>query len=338
MVKAQRSAFICCLYRIGSAFKNMSIIEVKDLKKSYNGKEAVKGVDFIVEEGETFGFLGPNGAGKTTTINILCTLLKQSSGTARVAGFDCLKQPALVRSKIGLVFQEVTLDNELTAYENLKFHCYLYNMDRRLTEMRIDEMLEVVGLTDRKTDIVKNFSGGMKRRLEIARGLLHRPSVLFLDEPTLGLDPQTRVNVWDFIKELKADIGNTVFMTTHYMEEAEACKRIAIIDDGRIIACDTPENLKRSLKGDTIYLKTNDNKMAEREIIKKFDIEVKSVKDSLALIVEGGEKFIPKLFDGLSVEVQSVSVKKPTLDDVFLYLTGRDLRDGKPAQQRKIRG
>jgi len=209
----------------------MSMIEVRDLVKSYNGTPAVDGVSFTVEEGETFGFLGPNGAGKTTTINILCTLLASTSGTAIVNGFDSMTAPHGVRCSIGLVFQEMTLDNELTAYENLKFHCYLYKMKRALTKERIAEMLEVVGLTDRSGDLVKRFSGGMKRRLEIARGLLHRPKVLFLDEPTLGLDPQTRRHVWEFIKDLKEREGNTVFMTTHYMDEAEACDRIAIIDN-----------------------------------------------------------------------------------------------------------
>ncbi|MBI5455301.1 MAG: ATP-binding cassette domain-containing protein, partial [Deltaproteobacteria bacterium] len=192
----------------------MPIIEVKDLVKRYNGNEAVRGVSFEVNEGETFGFLGPNGAGKTTTINILCTLLGFDEGVALVNGFDCRKEPGKVRSSIGLVFQEITLDNDLTAYENLKFHCYMYNMEKRLAEERIDEILSVVGLSDRRGDLVKKFSGGMKRRLEIARGLLHRPKVLFLDEPTLGLDPQTRSHVWEFIRKLKKTEGNTVFMTT----------------------------------------------------------------------------------------------------------------------------
>ena len=220
----------------------MSIIHVSDLKKNYNGNEAVRGVSFDVMEGETFGFLGPNGAGKTTTINILCTLLAPSSGSATVAGFDVQRDPSKVRASIGIVFQDYTLDNELTAYENLKFHCYMYNMERRLSESRIKEIFEVVGLSDKRNDLVKTFSGGMKRRLEIARGLLHRPKVLFLDEPTLGLDPQTRSHVWDFLAELKKSEGNTrIFMTTHYMEEAEACDRIAIIDNGEIIALDRTE-------------------------------------------------------------------------------------------------
>ncbi len=304
----------------------MAIIEVKELVKNYNGVEAVRGVSFHVEEGETFGFLGPNGAGKTTTINILCTLLEQTSGVARVNGFDCMEEPAKVRSSIGLVFQEITLDNELTALENLKFHGYLYNMEKRLLEGRIEEILNVVGLWDRRDDFVKSFSGGMKRRLEIARGLLHRPKVLFLDEPTLGLDPQTRSNVWQFIEELKRKEGNTVFMTTHYMDEAEVCDRIAIIDGGRIIACASPEELKSSIQGDTVYLKTSDDETTAEELLARFGIRPKRLKDGVAFIVDRAESFIPRLFEGLSTEIQAVNIKRPSLDDVFLHLTGREIR------------
>ncbi|MBI5599692.1 MAG: ATP-binding cassette domain-containing protein [Deltaproteobacteria bacterium] len=306
----------------------MPIIEVKDLVKNYNGIEAVRGVSFCVEEGETFGFLGPNGAGKTTTISILCTLLSPTSGRAFVNGCDCMKEPHGVRSSIGLVFQEVTLDNELTAYENLKFHCYLYGMTRHMAEERIDEMFEVVGLGDRRNDFVRTFSGGMKRRLEVARGLLHRPKVLFLDEPTLGLDPQTRSHVWQFIGELKKKEGNTVFMTTHYMDEAEVCDRIAIIDNGRIIACESPEGLKSSLKGDTVYLRTSDDGLAEKELLGKFGFRPMRLESGgLAIVVENGEKVIPRLFDGLTVTVRAVNLKRPSLDDVFLRMTGKEMRD-----------
>ena len=309
----------------------MPIIQVENLIKKYNGNEAVKGVSFEVNEGEVFGFLGPNGAGKTTTINILCTLLGFDSGLALVNGFDCRKEPHKVRQSIGLVFQEVTLDNELTAYENLKFHCYMYNMEKRLAEERIGEILEVVGLADRKNDIVKKFSGGMKRRLEIARGLLHRPKVLFLDEPTLGLDPQTRSHVWEFIQKLKKSEGNTVFMTTHYMEEAEVCDRIAIIDRGKIIACDRPDALKKALRGDTIYLKTSDNDRAAVEIEAKFGLKPRVTESGLALLVESGEKFIPRLFEKLETGINAVNLKRPSLEDVFINLTGREIRDYGPA-------
>jgi len=314
------------------------VIEVSDLVKKYNGTEAVRGVSFEVAEGETFGFLGPNGAGKTTTINILCTLLNFDSGTALVNGFDCRRDSGRVRSSIGLVFQEVTLDNELTAYENLKFHCYMYNMDRRTTERRIDEILDVVGLAERRGDTVKQFSGGMKRRLEIARGLLHRPRVLFLDEPTLGLDPQTRSHVWEFIEKLKRSEGNTIFMTTHYMEEAETCDRIAIIDHGEIIACASPAELKGSLKGDTIYLKTGDDDLAAREIAGKFGLEARRLEaGGLALLVENGDRFIPRLFTALSTGVDSVNLKRPSIEDVFIHLTGREIREGQADANRKRR-
>ena len=318
----------------------MAMIEVENLKKSYNGFEALEGVSLSVGEGETFGFIGPNGAGKTTTINILCSLLSPTSGRATVNGHDCVNDPYGVRSSIGLVFQEVTLDNELTAHENLKFHCYLYGMERRLTEKRIDEILEVVGLSGLRNDFVNNFSGGMKRRLEIARGLLHRPKVLFLDEPTLGLDPQTRRSVWNFIAELKKREGNTIFMTTHYLDEAEVCDRIAIIDNGAIIACESPAGLKSALKGDTIYLNTEDDAAAEIELRERFSVEPKLLSSGgIAFMVEGAESFIPRLLSGLKTGVKSVNLKKPSLDDVFLHLTGRDVRDagGMEAGAREAR-
>lgn len=305
----------------------MSIIQVTDLVKKYNGLTAVNGISFEVKQGESFGFLGPNGAGKTTTINILCTLLSPTSGRAEVNGYDCLKYAHKVRSSIGLVFQDVTLDNDLTAYENLKFHCYLYNMSKSEAEERIEAILNVVGLFDRKDDLVRQFSGGMKRRLEIARGLLHRPKVFFLDEPTLGLDPQTRTNVWEFIKNWQKKEGVTVFLTTHYMDEAEVCDKIAIIDHGRIIACGTPEELKNMIRGDTVYLKTADDLRAASELKETFGINAAKLHDSISFNVESGDKFIPKIFEGLKTAIVSVNLKKPTLDDVFIHLTGREIRD-----------
>ncbi|OGP30757.1 MAG: ABC transporter ATP-binding protein [Deltaproteobacteria bacterium GWC2_42_11] len=305
----------------------MSIIQVQNLVKKYNGITAVNGISFEVRQGELFGFLGPNGAGKTTTINILCTLLSATDGTAIVNGYDCKKKSSDVRASIGLVFQETTLDNDLTAYENLKFHCYLYNMKRKETEERIKEVLQVVELYDRKDDLVRRFSGGMKRRLEIVRGLLHRPKVLFLDEPTLGLDPQTRMNIWAFIDNLRRKEGITVFMTTHYMDEAEVCSRIAIIDHGNIIACGTPDELKKKIRGDTVYIKTSDDAKAFDEIERGFDIRAARLKDGIALNVESGEKFIPKIFEALTTEILSINLKKPTLDDVFINLTGREIRE-----------
>ncbi|MBI5048914.1 MAG: ATP-binding cassette domain-containing protein [Deltaproteobacteria bacterium] len=318
----------------------MPIIQVTNLVKKYNGLTAVNDISFEVKEGESFGFLGPNGAGKTTTINILCTLLSQTSGMAEVNNYDCLKQPHHVRSSIGLVFQDITLDNDLTAYENLKFHCYLYNMDKRKAEERIEYILNVVGLYDRKDDLVRKFSGGMKRRLEIARGLLHNPKVLFLDEPTLGLDPQTRTTVWEFINNWRKKEGITVFLTTHYMDEAEVCDRIAIIDHGRIIACGTPEELKKMIRGDTVYLKTADDSSAIYELKETFGIKAAKLHDSISFNVESGDKFIPKIFEGLKTAILSVNLKKPTLDDVFIHLTGREIREengNKPGELLKMR-
>ena len=318
----------------------MSIIKVTDLVKKYNGLTAVNGISFEVKQGESFGFLGPNGAGKTTTINILCTLLSPTSGRAAVNGYDCLKHSSQVRSSIGLVFQDITLDNDLTAYENLKFHCYLYNMDKKRAEERIEAILNIVGLYDRKDDLVRKYSGGMKRRLEIARGLLHHPRVLFLDEPTLGLDPQTRANVWEFINDWRKKQGITVFMTTHYMDEAEVCDRIAIIDHGRIIACGTPDELKKMIQGDTIYLKTTDDSHAIIEIEEKLSIKAVKLHDSICFNIESGDKFIPKIFEGLATPIISVNLKKPTLDDVFMHLTGREIREEnnhKPGELLKMR-
>ena len=305
----------------------MSIITVQNLSKQFKTLKAVDGISFDVQEGEVFGFLGPNGAGKTTTINILCTLLSPSSGSAAISGFDCAKDPDRVRTAIGIIFQDTTLDVGLTAYENLKFHAYLYNLDRKLAEKRIDEMLSVVELQGRKHDLIKNFSGGMKRRLEIARGLLHYPRVLFLDEPTLGLDPQTRNTIWDFIDTLRKKEKITVFMTTHYMEEAENCDRIAIIDHGRIISLDTPGRLKQLVHGDVIHIVTTNNKLAMEELQKNFNIAAREENGGLVLETEKGDEFIPRMIHALPVRTVSVSLKKPTLNDVFLKLTGRTIRD-----------
>jgi len=305
----------------------MAIISVQNLVKQFKTLNAVNGISFSVDEGEVFGFLGPNGAGKTTTINILCTLLSPTSGKAEIAGFDCAGSPDRVRSSIGLIFQDTTLDAGLTAYENLKFHAYLYNLDSKLAEKRIDEMLAVVALQGRKHDLIKNFSGGMKRRLEIARGLLHYPRVLFLDEPTIGLDPQTRNTIWGFINALREKENITIFMTTHYMEEAENCDRIAIIDNGSIIALDTPARLKQMVHGEIIHLVTADNDRAIQEIEKLFNITAREENGGLSLETEKGEEFIPKLIHSLPLQTLSVSLKKPTLNDVFLKLTGRTIRD-----------
>jgi ABC-2 type transport system ATP-binding protein len=233
-----------------------SAIEVTDLAKSYGDVEAVRGVSFTVGRGEVFGFLGPNGAGKSTTINMLCTLATPTSGSARVSGFDVVAQRDDVRRHIGLVFQDPTLDGYLTAEQNLRLHAELYGIERGVIEARMSQMLEMVELADRRDQPAMTFSGGMRRRLEIARGLLHSPRVLFLDEPTIGLDPQTRGSIWRYIAALQESEGTTIFMTTHYMEEAEFCDRIAIIDRGEIVVLDTPAALKASIGGDAGELTT----------------------------------------------------------------------------------
>ncbi|GAB4390419.1 MAG: daunorubicin resistance protein DrrA family ABC transporter ATP-binding protein [Thermodesulfovibrionales bacterium] len=303
------------------------VIRVESLVKRFNGLTAVDGISFDVEEGAIFGFLGPNGAGKTTTINILCTLLSPTSGRASVSGFDCVREPDKVRKSIGLVFQDTTLDKDLTAYENLAFHAYLYGVRKAEVRERVDDALKFMGLFDRRDDLVKKFSGGMKRRLEVARGLIHRPRVLFLDEPTLGLDPQSRTNLWESIVKLPARHNVTVFMTTHYMEEAEVCRRIAIIDKGRIIASGSPEELKKTLGGDVIYLKTSDNGKSAGEIKDKFGLDASQKGDELYLTTPRGEARIPELIRAVSAEVFSVRLQRPTLNDVFLKLTGKAIRE-----------
>jgi ABC-2 type transport system ATP-binding protein len=314
----------------------MSIITVNNLTKQFKSITAVDDISFTVEEGETFGFLGPNGAGKTTTINILCTLLAPSGGNAEIAGCDCAASPDEVRASIGLIFQDTTLDMGLTAYENLIFHAYLYNLDGKLAEKRIDEMLGVVELLHRKKELVKNFSGGMKRRLEIARGLLHYPRVLFLDEPTLGLDPQTRNSIWNFIQALRRKENITVFMTTHYMEEAENCDRIAIIDHGKIIAEGSPARLKQLVQGDVIHIVTDDNPRAREELKNMFDLAAREENGTLSFEANKGEELVPRLIRALSIPTQSVSITKPTLNDVFLKLTGRTIRDEALQDSREI--
>jgi len=305
----------------------MPIIRVENLTKKFGNITAVDDISFEVEEGTIFGFLGPNGAGKTTTINILCTLLSPTSGRAFINGHDCMKESAKVRKDIGIVFQDTTLDKDLTAYENLVFHAYLYSVKKSEIKERVGDALKFVGLYERKDDLVKKYSGGMKRRLEVARGLIHRPKVLFLDEPTLGLDPQSRTNLWEFITELPEKHNVTVFMTTHYMEEAEVCKRIAIIDNGKIIAEGSPEELKKTVGGDVIYLKTTDNKKSKEEIKKVFGLEAKEKDGELYITTLRGDACIPELIRALADMVVSVRLQRPTLNDVFLKLTGKAIRE-----------
>lgn len=302
------------------------MIRVEDVAKNFNGLWAVDGVSFAVREGETFGFLGPNGAGKTTTIKILCTLLKPSRGRAWIADFDVLRSAKEVRRSIGIIFQDPSLDDRLTAYENLKFHAIIYKVPRKERSLRINQVLEMAELDNRRNSLVRTFSGGMKRRLEIARGLLHEPKVLFLDEPTLGLDPQTRNRIWDYLHTLRRTKNITFFLTTHYMDEAENCDRIAIIDYGKIIALDTPNNLKRRVKGDIVTVRTENDTLAQKELGEKYHVSVHCDSSGLHFEMASGEEFIPQLIKNAEVPITAVSVRRPTLDDVFLKLTGHEIR------------
>jgi ABC-2 type transport system ATP-binding protein len=310
-------------------------IEARGLRKRFGQLEAVAGVDLEVHRGETFGFLGPNGAGKTTTINMLCTLIHPSEGTATVAGFDVVHQRDAVRRSIGLVFQDTTLDTYLTADRNLRFHAELYGVPREQIDDRIRQVLEIVGLWERKDSRVMEYSGGMMRRLEIARGLLHYPRVLFLDEPTIGLDPQTRSHIWTYIEELKRREDITIFLTTHYMDEAEHCDRIAIIDNGGIVALDTPEALKASIGKDRVQIQTGDDEAAIASLREHFGLEAGMHEGAVTFAVEAGEQFVPRLFAELGVPIASVRVSRPTLDDVFMSYTGKTIRDAEAANPLK---
>jgi ABC-2 type transport system ATP-binding protein len=305
----------------------MQIIRVENLTRRFGSILAVDNVSFEVEEGTIFGFLGPNGAGKTTTINILCTLLSPTSGNAYINGHDCYRESSEVRKSIGIVFQDSSLDKDLTARENLIFHAYLYNVDKSERRQRVEDALRLVDLSERGDDLVKKFSGGMKRRLEVARGLIHRPKVLFLDEPTLGLDPQSRSNLWEFITALPEKHNVTIFMTTHYMEEAEVCDKIAIIDRGKIITSGTPAELKKVIGGDVIYLKTADNKKAMEDIKNLFDVEVSEMDGEIFISALRGDLCIPKIIREIGESVLSVRMQRPTLNDVFLKLTGKEIRE-----------
>ncbi|UCH88234.1 MAG: ATP-binding cassette domain-containing protein [Thermoplasmata archaeon] len=318
----------------------MNAIETIKLTKKFDKLTAVDGVDLTIEEGEFFGFLGPNGAGKTTTISMLSTILRPTSGSANVWGYDIVKEQDKVRKSIGVVFQEPSVDDDLTGMENLEFHARLYKVPKDTMASRTKELLELMELTDRSKDLMKTYSGGMRRRLEIARGLLHHPKVLFLDEPTLGLDPQTRRLIWKYIDKLNKVENVTMLLTTHYMDEADyLCNRIAIIDNGKIVACDTPANLKDGMGGDIITLTLSTPPPANSEKIKKAkkDLEnlgrvlsVSLVKDTIKLTASKGETLIPPALNVLrdnKIDVRSVSLHEPTLEDVFIKFTGRKLRD-----------
>ena len=312
-------------------------ISVHGLSKSYGDIEAVRGIDFEVAPGEIFGFLGPNGAGKSTTISMLCTLVKPSAGSALVAGFDVDRERDAVRRNIGLVFQDTTLDGYLTAEQNMRLHAELYGVPREVIRPRMQQVLEMVGLWERRSSEVNTFSGGMKRRLEIARGLMHSPRVLFLDEPTVGLDPQTRSSIWTYIRELKQAEDITIFLTTHYMDEAEYCDRIAIMDKGVIVVLDTPDALKASVGHDRVTLQTDDDAAAIVALAEHFQIAAKVSEGAVSFGVAEGEHFVPRLFAELGVPIRSVSVSRPSLDDVFMSYTGTTIRDAEASTAERGR-
>ena len=300
------------------------IIEVHNFTKAYGDQLAVDNISFDVDEGSVFAFLGPNGAGKTTTINTLCTILEKTSGSLKIAGHDVNADQAKVRRDIGIVFQESTLDSNLTVEENLALHCDFYNVPKEEVRERIGFALDLVGLLDWQKAMVKSLSGGMKRRVEIARGLVHFPKVLFLDEPTTGLDPQTRANIWDYICTVQKQKNMTIFMTTHYMDEAEICDKVAIIDHGKIVAFDTPSHLKRMHTSDIVKIKTFDG-IGLQEYLRKNEIAF-SVKDDLFMVQSGS---IPATLDLLSRWKDSIidfEVHKGTLNDVFIAITGKEIR------------
>ena len=315
------------------------IIEANGLTKTFKGGlTAVDNVTFSVEEGEIFGFLGPNGAGKSTTIGILTTLIKPTKGKASVAGLDVHKYPYDVRLAIGYVSQDLAVDDALTGYENLRLQAGFYHLQRNEVSKRISEVLDLVDLKDRAKDKVETYSGGMRKRLDIACGLIHRPKLLFLDEPTLGLDIQTRREIWKYINHMREEIKMTIFLTTHYMDEADSlCDRIAIIDKGIIKVADTPQELKKSLGNQIVEFKLiNGNEEQRTEMIDRIKVldfveEVKSTgSDSYRLLVNNGEASVPDLFNALrncAVRIGSISFKQPTLDDVFLHYTGREMRE-----------
>lgn len=303
-----------------------TMISIKSLAKRYGSIVAVDDLTLEIKENEIFGLLGSNGAGKTTTIHMLATLLKPTSGTATVNGYDIVRQPGKVRASIGIVFQAPSSDDMLTGYENLYVHSLLYSVPRDTRKKRIEEVLELVGLLERKNDRVKTYSGGMRRRLEIARGLLHKPRVMFLDEPTLGLDPASRETMWKYVRRLVDEEKVTIILTTHYMEEADMlCDRIGVIDKGRIVALDTPSRLKAALGGDIIKIKT---KVKDADLIaEKMDFVQKAefVDGTLVLSVKDARRSLPVLLQ--NIDADQAEFSSPTLNDVFIHLTGRNIKE-----------
>jgi ABC-2 type transport system ATP-binding protein len=312
------------------------IIETENIIKDFNDFRAVNSINLKVPRNTVYGVLGPNGAGKSTLISMLCTILAPTSGSAKVNGYDVVKKANHVRKSIGIVFQTRALDDILTGREHLEMHAALYGVPHDIRQERIDEVLDLIALGKKADEQTKNYSGGMKRRLEIGRGLIHHPKVLFLDEPTLGLDIQTRESIWNYIEDLKNNIDITILLTTHYLEEADSlCDEIAIIDNGEIIKADSPTNLKAELKADTLTLTTidpsNSNKLCEIMDQQPFVKDISSENSEIKLLVEKGENLIPKVVkiaESNNIEINSIELKHPTLEEAFIKYTGRRINDG----------
>jgi ABC-2 type transport system ATP-binding protein len=317
------------------------VIEVKSLTKRFKDVVAVDALSFNVKQGEAFGLLGPNGAGKTTTLSMLCTILKPTSGTAYVNGYSITDHPPQVRRSIGIVFQEPSIDDRLTGRENLEMHADLYGVPKSEQKKRIDDVLQLVELADKADFLMRTYSGGMRRRLEIARGLIHYPKVLFLDEPTIGLDPQTREHIWTYIAKLRGQQNITIILTTHYMEEADnLCDRIAIIDHGRIVALDNPKKLKASLEGGIISVKTSALQTLSAKL-KEIDWVKETVEEGgeLKLVVKDVNAALPRVVETAAkagIRIESMSVHEPTLDDVFLHYTGKEIRSESADEYRGV--
>ncbi len=311
----------------------MKAIITDNLTKRFNKLTAVDNVTLEVDQGEIFGLLGPNGAGKSTFISMLCTILKPSSGNAKVEGYDLISQASDVRRSIGIVFQDPSIDDKLTGMENMELHADLYDVPRDVMYSRIDEVLKLVELEDRASNFVNTYSGGMRRRLEIARSLIHYPRVLFLDEPTVGLDPQSRDHIWSYIRDLKERENITIILTTHYMEEADnLCDRIAIIDKSKIIALDTPQNLKSKLSGETIIIESSDNKLLSENLSDgKLSNNIMETDKELILTVDNAHKSIARIVElavSLNIYIDNINIKEPDLNAVFMFYTGREIREG----------
>lgn len=318
----------------------MSAIKIKELTKKFGKFIAVDSINLEIKKGELFGLLGPNGAGKSTTLNMLATMMLPTSGNATINDVEITNQD-LVRRSIGMVFQDPSLDDELTGRENLEFHGRMYHMQKELRVNRIEEVLKLVGLEDKAEFQIKTYSGGMKRRLEIARGLMHHPKILFLDEPTLGLDPQTRRGIWDYIQKLNKEEGLTIILTTHYMEEADyLCDRIAIIDHGKIIALDTPENMKNIMGGDVLKIETRESERLDKILQFEWIKDKKKFEGYLNVTVVDGGSAIPDILkasfeDGIKID--SVHMIRPSLEDVFIHYTGRTIREQEPDTADQIK-